>query len=158
MGTAVVCTRLGCSLRKMGGLAVPCINCKEGICQQRCSVEQSHPQLFGMRVRQAVLDLPDHIVAKIKFAGSDECWEWQGEKSSNGYGRCWFKGVRQAAHRVTFAAAHKMIIEGYHIDHECCNRACVNPAHLQRKTPKQNMRLRDKRKRQRARQEKKNDR
>ena len=130
---------------------MPCINCKDGLCQQRCSVQISHPRAEEIQWHDAVKSLPDHIVAKIWFAGPDDCWEWQGEQSSNGYGRCWYKGIRQAAHRVTFAAAKGGVIEGYHIDHTCTNRCCVNPKHLQRTTPKKNMQLREKRKRQKAR-------
>lgn len=91
------------------------------------------------------MSLPDHIEAKIER--TDDCWLWTGELGSNGYGRAWYKGVRSAAHRVVYTILVGGNIEGKELDHECCTRNCVNPAHLTPVTPKRNCKLREKRKR-----------
>ena len=91
------------------------------------------------------MSLPDHIEKRIDRDTTD-CWLWQGELGSNGYGRAWYKGVRQAAHRVVYGLLKGQWNEGKQLDHICCTRNCVNPDHLQPVTGKMNCKLREKRK------------
>lgn len=100
----------------------------------------------------AINQLPKHIFEKIDFVSpEDGCWLWLGEKSSNGYGRAYFKGVRQSAHRLVYGLLKKFVSCKMTLDHSCCNRNCVNPNHLTPMTHKKNCQLRDKRARQRRR-------
>lgn len=91
------------------------------------------------------MKLPDHIEAKIER--TDDCWLWSGDKSSNGYGRAWYKGIRSAAHRVVYGILTGNWCEGKQLDHKCCTRNCVNPDHLQPVTAKKNCKLREQRRR-----------
>lgn len=43
-----------------------------------------------------------------------------------------------AAHKVAYAAAYGPVPDGYHVDHACHVRACVNPAHLRLLTSSEN--------------------
>lgn len=73
------------------------------------------------------------------------CWLWQGRVDANGYGKAYDPteppGRRvDWAHRVSYRAHVGEIPSGLHIDHLCCTRQCINPAHLEAVTRGENMR------------------
>lgn len=59
------------------------------------------------------------------------CWEWIGYVQRNGYGRFYFNGRPQFAHRASYELFVGPIAEGLTIDHLCRNTRCVRPDHLE---------------------------
>lgn len=64
----------------------------------------------------------------------------RGGSDVGGYGLKWFKGKTRLAHRVAYEQAHGPIPDGYHVDHLCHERACIEPTHLEAVTPTENRR------------------
>ena len=80
-----------------------------------------------------------------KVDKTGDCWLWTAGKSDQGYGT-FHIGSRTAAsrrpvgaHRVAYQLLVGPIPEGFHIDHLCRVRHCVNPAHLEPVTCRVNL-------------------
>lgn len=121
-----------------------------------CTVEGCHRPLLArgwcathyMRVRRT--GQLDHIPATVteklwqRFERSESgCWEWIGVVAADGYGHYKTNGRPHQAHRVVYEFLVGPIPEGLQLDHLCRNRKCVNPAHLEPVTAKENTRRAD---------------
>lgn len=65
------------------------------------------------------------------------CWLWDRPKT-HGYGQVWWDGTNRRAHRVIYELLVGPIPVGLQIDHLCRTPACVNPAHLEPVTAREN--------------------
>ena len=87
----------------------------------------------------AVMLADKRLIAAINFDGPKGCWLWQLKLDDDGYGRVKRKGRGSRAHRYVFKLCGGVIPEGLHLDHLCKVRNCVNPAHLEPVTPRENV-------------------
>ncbi len=77
--------------------------------------------------------------SKVAKGTTDECWPWQGY-TVKGYGYFSLGGYAKVrAHRYSYEQLVGPILEGLEIDHLCRVPVCVNPAHLEAVTHRENV-------------------
>ncbi len=70
---------------------------------------------------------------------SGGCWRWTAGHDHQGYAYFWLDGKTHRAHNVAYKALVGSIPDGLELDHLCHVRDCVNPAHLEAVTHKENV-------------------
>lgn len=86
--------------------------------------------------------LPERFWEKAQI-NSEGCWEWTAGLSGKGYGRFQIGDTSYKAHRIAYEALVGEIKDGLVIDHLCRVRRCVNPAHMEPVTNRENLRRGD---------------
>jgi hypothetical protein len=96
-----------------------------------------------------VTTLPDYFWTKVNKDGPipdyrpdlGPCWIWTAAQFRHGYGNFGNPlGVRSTvlAHKLAYEDEHGPVADGLHLDHLCRVPACLNPAHLEPVTPREN--------------------
>lgn len=84
------------------------------------------------------------LESRIEPEPMSGCWLWVGTVDKAGYGRLVMagKGCTQtrSAHREVYENLRGVIPENLTLDHLCRTRCCVNPAHLEPVSQKENVR------------------
>ncbi len=92
------------------------------------------------------MDTKERFLAKVTIGQNSGCWIWTASIGQEGYGRFGIKSLETGkfriieAHRVSYELFIGPILNGLELDHLCRVRACVNPAHLEPVTHKENCR------------------
>lgn len=76
--------------------------------------------------------------AKVDKGDGTGCWNWTATKT-RGYGMLRVHGGQMSAHRFSYLLHHGAIPDGADVDHLCRNHSCVNPAHLEAVTHRENV-------------------
>ncbi|MBD8059032.1 hypothetical protein IC607_08630 [Cellulomonas sp. JH27-2] len=118
-----------------------------GLCRQHASLAELDGTRAGLRgrppVRSRSLTREARFATYVREVEDDKCYGWLGARSGNGYGNAVDGGRYRPAHIVGFELARKRPVrEGYELDHECNQRACVRvgPGHVVEVTHAENMR------------------
>lgn len=82
--------------------------------------------------------------AFVDQRGTDDCWIWTGHHASNGYGMFCVSHERKVHTLLAHRAAYELLVgpipASLQMDHLCRVRDCVNPAHLEPVTRRENQR------------------
>jgi hypothetical protein len=83
------------------------------------------------------MELPASFWSKVNK--TETCWLWTGAIKPDGYGRICLNGKSHYPHRLSLShSLGRPIGNGLVVRHSCRNRHCLNPAHLQEGTQKDN--------------------
>lgn len=83
--------------------------------------------------------LPPRFGPKIAVNTQSGCWEWVAYVDPRGYGRLSWHNRPGYGHRAVYELLVGPIPAGLTLDHLCRVRRCVNPAHLEPVTNRENL-------------------
>jgi len=87
----------------------------------------------------ADLAMLQRLEAKFTPEPNSGCWLWTGAITADGYGKTAVNRMSRLAHRVFYELVNGAIPSGLMLDHLCRVRCCINPAHLEPVTNRENV-------------------
>ncbi len=96
-------------------------------------------------IREQPITAIERFASKFKVNLKTKCWEWQ-SKQNTGYGLFSVGDTGYQAHVTIYQLLVGDIPKGLELDHLCKVKHCVNPAHLEAVTHRENTIRRDTRK------------
>lgn len=122
------CTIDGCASRHLA----------RSWCRKHYQRWQRHGDPVHVEVER---DIGLRFWANVDKRADDQCWPWVG-KTLRGYGQILHGGRHTSAHRISYEMHVGPIPTGLTIDHVrargCLLKSCVNPAHLEAVTSREN--------------------
>lgn len=107
---------------------------------------QQHPLMEGVRLLASSKFTSrvfpgewKRFMSKVAIDPSTGCWNFTSTNKTTGYGRISWHGRSRDAHAISYLKHHGQVPDGLEIDHLCRNRGCVNPAHLEAVTHRENL-------------------
>lgn len=92
-------------------------------------------------IEKAKATAPERFWMKVQKTPT--CWNWTGQIEQSGYGLFYYDGKIRKAHRLAWAFSGLELppyVNGQLcLDHLCRNKRCVNPAHLELVTERENI-------------------
>lgn len=135
----------------MSQVAVGAMSNKSGLCCCGCGaptkIATTTHRHYGIVKGLPLRFLPGHQSRKSPNDYVEEdrghetaCWVWQRAANDQGYGQVFVNGSIKYAHRFFYERAFGAVPEGLELDHCCRVTLCVNPAHLEPVSHRENMR------------------
>lgn len=130
-----ICEKCGQSFQGRNRNSYVCIPCRTVKCETcGLSFEVRQDKALSQRFCSKKCRRRDLVDWKLRFLPKVErgssCWEWQGKRDRNGYGRFKIEYKEHFAHRLAYEIEFGEIPEGLRVLHRCDNPPCCNPAHL----------------------------
>jgi len=83
----------------------------------------------------------ERLWSRVDKRGPDECWNWtHTSRMADGRGLIYWNGRTMMVYRVVYELLRGPVPAGLQLDHLCRNPQCVNPAHLEAVTCRENIR------------------
>lgn len=95
------------------------------------AVHPDKAEIMWDRLRRRLKKVPQSL--------DTPCWEFQGAKDQDGYGKIRVGDEIERTHRLSFMCKHGPVEPGMVVRHKCDNPPCCNPAHLEIGTHEENM-------------------
>ena len=120
---------------------------KNGLCNWHAiaaSKGEELKPLNNVRTKNRGLPEDERFFNQVNFLGENGCWNWVGHGSTHGRGNFTTGSrttgqVRHLPYRWSYMYFNNVDnIDGMTVHHKCTNGMCVNPAHLQLVTSKDN--------------------
>lgn len=129
-----------------------CVHCGDSFYPLLMHLAKGKGTFCSRRCAKRDRDLPflTRLWARVDKAGPvperrpdlGPCWLWTGGADHKGYGQLVPEGARDVtvrAHRFIYELVVGPVDASLEMDHLCRNRRCVNPAHLEPVTRRENM-------------------
>ena len=84
-------------------------------------------------------EVEERLLSKVVVNPITMCWNWNGRRDHNNYGRINAFGQKWPTHRLSYFLYYGFISPDLVVNHMCDNKPCCNPNHLELVTHQENI-------------------